>query len=517
MEAQALSLSTNLRMLTGSNALLDRTVSTATSRACGFSGSCSVPGLPEFIIGLDQRVAELKYMLLKEDTRRLVVSAPGGIFGDNILYVTVSTETSLKSIAQSLFKHYDINDFQFSSEEDTKNQIENLIRQKGSGNMLLVLDDVWSKSESVIQDLKFEIPGFKILVTSVSKMVESCKGIPLALTVVGASLCRQPEVKWRATLRKWSQGQSILKSHEQLLLCLQTSVDALDELHKSCFLDLGMFPEDDRIAGTALMDMWMELYNLDDDQGLDALLRLSSRNLINLVPIRKAAGEIEGHCNEEFNSTWYDLNAPNVEVLILNIRSENYTLPEFIKRMSQLKIGDALNSGTIASPYMPENLKDREFDLCYDLKELPAGLCSYVHLQKLIITNSQELDALPKDLGNRENLEILRLHCCTKLKELRESIIRLGKLSLFDISDCSSITALPKQIDELSSLRFIDISGCEGLEMLPMSLTRLKKLKGVWCDEERSYLWKSIESDLCNVKINFVEEDRSRTLKKICQ
>ncbi|KAF5799835.1 putative P-loop containing nucleoside triphosphate hydrolase [Helianthus annuus] len=65
-------------------------------------------------------------MLLKDDTKVLVVSAPGGfgkttlakkfchdneikgIFGDNILFVTVSSETSLTSIAQSLFKHYDI-------------------------------------------------------------------------------------------------------------------------------------------------------------------------------------------------------------------------------------------------------------------------------------------------------------------------------------------------------------------------------------------------------------------------
>ncbi|KAM0068132.1 putative powdery mildew resistance protein, RPW8 [Helianthus debilis subsp. tardiflorus] len=608
---------------------------------------CVVPGLPEFTIGLDQHLPELKRMLLKDDTKVLVVSAPGGfgkttlakkfchddeikgIFGDhNILFVTVSSEPSLKSIAQSLFKHYDITKYDLKTEEDAKNQIENLVKQKGSGKMLLVLDDVWPNSASIIQDLKFDIPGYKILVTSrysfpefnctykleflnaeyaktlfchsafptgripdnnvpddlVNEMVESCKGIPLALTVVGASLSGQTDlVKWRATLKRWSRGQSILESHDELLCCLQTSIDALDEVCKKCFLDLGLFPEDCQIPGMALLDMWVELYELDDEGTLagENLYDLKLRNLINLVPIRKVAGETEDYCRQyyvtqhdvlrelaihrsrqgptvererpaaererliveihgnkfpkwwtqqpviahilsistdgEFSSTWDDLNAPNVEVLILNIRSEKYTLPDFIKKMIQLKIGNALSSGTTGSTYMLENLKDFEIDFCYDLKELPAGLCSSVQLKKLIITNCQELDALPEELGNLLNLEILGLHCCTKLKELPESVGSLHKLSSIDISDCSHMSALPTQIGELSSLKVIAISGCEGLQKLPKSLAELKKIEALICDEERLYLWKNIASDHSEVKINLVEEDRYGTFTKICQ
>ncbi|KAJ0729527.1 putative P-loop containing nucleoside triphosphate hydrolase, leucine-rich repeat domain superfamily [Helianthus annuus] len=552
--------------------------------------------------------------------------------------------------------------------------------------MLLVLDDVWPNSESIIRHLKFDIPGYKILVTSrysfpefnctykleflnaeyaktlfchsafpsgripdnnvpdylVNEMVESCKGIPLALTVVGASLSGQTDlVKWRATLKRRSRGQSILESHDELLCCLQTSIDALDEVCKKCFLDLGLFPEDDQIPGMALLDMWVELYELDDEGTLagENLYNLKLRNLINLVPIRKVAGETEDYCRQyrvtqhdvlrelaihlsrqgptvererlaaererliveihgnkfpkwwtqqpviarilsistdgEFSSTWDDLNAPNVEVLILNIRGEKYTLPDFIKKMIQLKvlivtgygvyptqlnnlevlaclvkpsrirfehvslspsiqhifklntlnkltfvmckIGNALNSGTTGSTYMLENLKDFEIDFCYDLKELPAGLCSSVQLKKLIITNCQELDALPEELGNLLNLEILGLHCCTKLKELPESVGSLHKLSSIDISDCSHISALPMQIGELSSLKVIAISGCEGLQKLPKSLAELKKIEALICDEERLYLWKNIASDHSEVKINLVEEDRYGTFTKICQ
>ena len=48
-------------------------------RAGGFSGSCSVPRLPNVVIGLDYRLDELKHRLLKDDDNQvLTVSTPGG-------------------------------------------------------------------------------------------------------------------------------------------------------------------------------------------------------------------------------------------------------------------------------------------------------------------------------------------------------------------------------------------------------------------------------------------------------
>ena len=121
-------------------------------------------------------------------------------------------------------------------------------------------------------------------------MVKYCKGFPLALTVIGASLCGQNVVKWRTTLKKLSEGQSVFQLNSQLLVSLQSSVDALEDLGivKECFLDLGSFPEDERIPASALMDIWVELYDLDEEgmYTTEYLLELSSRNLLNLVLTR---------------------------------------------------------------------------------------------------------------------------------------------------------------------------------------------------------------------------------------
>jgi len=53
-------------------------------------------------------------------------------------------------------------------------------------------------------------------------------------------------------------------------------------------MDLGLFPEDQRIPVTALIDMWAELYGLDND-GIEAMTiinKLHSMNLANVLIAR---------------------------------------------------------------------------------------------------------------------------------------------------------------------------------------------------------------------------------------
>ncbi|KAI3704366.1 hypothetical protein L1987_74584 [Smallanthus sonchifolius] len=644
IELQAKMMSTSMRSLIeiyDLAAKMDQVLSAVTTHHVRANPrSCRVPGFPEHIVGFNRHLEELKCRLLKYDTQVLVISGPAGsgkttlakllchdneikdIFGVDILYVTVSRASSVKIIIQNLFEHYGENHHEFQTDEEARNQLENLIKRMGTNKMLLVLDDMWSESESIIQDLKFQTPGYKILVTSrflfprfsstyelgllndedartllchsafpsdripinvtddlVNKIAKFCKGLPLALNVVGASLCGQPMLKWKTTLKKWSESRSMLQLNNSMLLSLKSSVDELDELPnvKDCFLDLGSFPEDKRISANFLMDMWVELYNLDDE-GIytsENLLELSLRNLINLVPISLQRTNSYSTADEVFSSVWYDLTAPKVEVLTLNIRCKSYTLAEFIKRMGHLKmisitsyndypsqlhnlsfmeclsnlrtirfkhlsfssiqhifalrnlrklsfvmceIGNALISCiTDSLPYTLSNLTDLEIDMCYDLKELPSLLCNLVHLQKLSITSCQELDVLPKGLGSLSNLEILMLHCCTKLQELPISIGSLRNLSFIDISDCLCISLLPEEIGELCGLKMLKMDGCSGLKELPVSMRKLWQLEDVICDEETSYLWMDFESDLPNTKITIVEDDKLESFIKIVQ
>ena len=106
---------------------------------------------------------------------------------------------------------------------------------------------------------------------------------------MGRSLAGQPLEVWRKRESEWSKGSSILDSETKLFLCLQSSLDALDKgftTVKDCYLDLGSFPEDYKIPVGVLIDMWAELYDLDDDIVFAYVHELCNRNLATLVDER---------------------------------------------------------------------------------------------------------------------------------------------------------------------------------------------------------------------------------------
>ena len=81
---------------------------------------------------------------------------------------------------------------------------------------------------------------------------------------------------------KLSGGQSVVASEADLRKCFQSSLDALndeDVMLKECFMDLGSFPQDQKIPASALIDK----------DGVDAIAnlhKLSSWSLLNLVVTR---------------------------------------------------------------------------------------------------------------------------------------------------------------------------------------------------------------------------------------
>ncbi|KAI5425934.1 hypothetical protein KIW84_031671 [Lathyrus oleraceus] len=72
------------------------------------------------------------------------------------------------------------------------------------------------------------------------------------------------------------------------------SLDILEDINqKECFMDMGLFPEDQRIPVIVLIDIWAELHELDEDgtKAMAIVHDLITRNLINLIATRKVATE----------------------------------------------------------------------------------------------------------------------------------------------------------------------------------------------------------------------------------
>jgi len=258
------------------------------------------------------------------------------------------------------------------------------------------------------------------------------------------------------------------------------------------------------------------------------------------------------------------MQAPEVEVLLLNFQTEKYSLPEFIERMNKLKVLVLHNYGFVAAelsnfPLLGSlsNLKrirlekvsipslfltsmkwrklekmslvmcnidqafnkstnkisdafpklvDLTIDYCNDLEELPTGFCDLVLLRKLSITNCHKLSALPEDMGNLLDLEVLRLNSCIELTELPGTIGGLHKLQILDLSECLSVTELPEQIGQLDDLRKLYMIECSSCE-LPSSVANLVHLKEVIGDQETAMSWNRFKPCLPSLTIKVHKEN----------
>ncbi|CAN1325440.1 Probable disease resistance protein At5g66900 [Linum perenne] len=644
-----------------------------------------VPEPPTNAVGLEFPLKELKMEVFKDETPLVVVSAPPGcgkttlaklfcndmevqdIFKGNIFFITVSKKPTTEGIVRKLFQHngYKVPDLR--SEEDAVFHLEQFLKNIRPDPILFVLDDVWPESVSLVENFQFQIPSYKILVTSrsvfpqygsmykltplnyndsrtlfcnwaffpgqawdipselVNQMVKGCKGFPLSLKIVGRSLCGEPVEIWKKREMEISKVGSIFE-YSDLLYCLQRSLDALDSnpTVKECFKDLASFPEDHLIPATALIDMWAEMYKLDDTglQAISNLHELCTRNLADIVVTRADANsysqqfvtqhdllrelaihqtnlgtfeqrerlilEVTGNdvpdwwmeqkqlridsrlmsiaTDERFSRTWCNIQAPKLEVLVLNCHTKSYTLPEFITGLDKLKtliimnhgilpaevpnfqllgrlsnlrkirlerisvplsgftsvqfrklekitlvlchIGQAFSpSSTIVVSEALPKLIEINIDYCKDLVEFPSGIGQLTELKRLRITNCHNLATLPREIGKLVNLEDLRLSSCIELAELPDTIGNLQNLSILDISECVDIRRLPQQIRELQNLRKLKMMGCSTGFELPESIFSLEHLEEVECDEETEGVWEPFACVLGNLKIKVNKED----------
>ncbi|XP_010028291.2 probable disease resistance protein At5g66900 isoform X1 [Eucalyptus grandis] len=330
----------------------------------------SVPAAPNFIVGseVEASLSKLRERLLKEGASVIVLTGPGGCgkttllkklchdvaiegkFKDNIMFVPVSKKPNLTDVVQKMYRHNGFKVPEIKSEEDAVHCLQQLLNKIGQNPVLLVLDDVWKESESIVD--KFvcdDIKDYKIVVTSryefprfrpvhhlnplthdeavelflqcatvddrsmgtpdtklLSEIVEHCKRLPLVIKVVAKSLRGQHYAFWRKKLNELNDGGSLLDSEVEINTCLRKSLDDMngDPSIKERFMDLGSFPEDCKIPVTALIDMWVELYRLDPN-GLRAftdLHELVSRNLADLVVTRRDSSDD----HESYSSHYYN-------------------------------------------------------------------------------------------------------------------------------------------------------------------------------------------------------------------
>ncbi|XP_019094725.1 PREDICTED: disease resistance protein ADR1-like [Camelina sativa] len=227
-----------------------------------------------------------------------------GLFNNKVLFLTVSRSPNFENL-----------------ESRIREFLNDGVRQR----KLVILDDVWTRDS--LDRLLSKIRGSTNLVVSQSKLadpkttynvellkedeamsllclcafeqnsppspfsknlvkqvVDECKGLPLSLKVLGASLKNKPERYWEGVVKRLSRGEAVDETHESRVFAhIEESIENLDPKIRKCFLDMGVFPEDKKIPLDVLTDVWVERHYIDEETAFSFVLRLADKNLLTIV------------------------------------------------------------------------------------------------------------------------------------------------------------------------------------------------------------------------------------------
>jgi len=546
----------------------------------------SVPELFDFQVGLRSLVHELKKRFLCNDVTLLAVKGMGGSgkttlatalcndtevkdhFRDRIFFETVSQCPNIEKLLDRMWdKVVGGRRPDFYNIQDARIQLQQRLRQMEPRPTLVVLDDVWEIDH--LEKLLFEGKGYKTLITTrnnivvksdyrydlpclrepdavslfcysafdqnsipetaddnlVKEIIAECKGLPLALKVIGRSLHGQPPEAWITAKDKLSQGQTISEYHKTALLKrMATSIDTLDEEVRECFLDMGIFPEAKKFSADSLLDLGVYVHKLQWTAAFTILIELVSRNLVNLVnnqkgtmvnsygssrdlsliqhdmlrdlamyltrqePInrlkrlimpqkadsipkkwKKAAkctfdAEIVSfHTGPMEEKDWCHMNFPKAKALILNFSASEYFLPPFMHSMHKLKVLIIVNHNSKRATLKGVSV----FSSLTRLK--------VVQLERVILPPLQEYGQSWQKL---EKLSLILCEGCGNMTRLYMGLyLKFPSLLEFTIDHCSNLEELPVSICNMTSLQRLSVTNCHDLHKLSNDIGDLISLQ----------------------------------------
>jgi disease resistance protein RPS2 len=354
-------------------------------------------------------------------------------------------------------------------------------------------------------------------------VADECKGLPLALKVIGGSMVGKtmpPEWEFQLDCLRESRQLPEQQEEEALFGRLKLSYDNLDNdnpVLKECFLSFAAFPEDHTVPMEELIKFWKAQGLLHDPTktfGDDPTL--FAYYLVGLLIVRSLIEVVEIECKVHDVMRDLALHIIEGQTPIKCLYRPGKELVEFpgdwiwtdkwqpceLRKLSLMhNVLTTLNGTTFCAPKlevlllagnerleaMPkqflegiENLKVLDLSKCCELKSLPREIGNLRQLTHLDLHGCRKLESLPKEIGKLTQLTHLDLQLCD-LKSLPKEIGKLRQLTHLDLQSCK-LKSLPKEVGKLTQLIHLNLSHCRDLERLPKSIGYLQSLQ--WFDLE---------------------------------
>jgi Leucine-rich repeat (LRR) protein len=485
--------------------------------------------------------------------------------GGELIWLTVSQTPNIKGLYDSFWRQLGLRPTSFQLEEYRTRLYNEFLRRR----VFIVLDDVWdkgvleqldlakgrgsvtlvttrnqpvSKKAGVIDEDEVQIGvlskedswklfcvhafprGLSNIPSQLQEVPESvaeeCKGLPLALKVIGGSMVgKTTRQEWEFQLKCLRESRELPQQQEEEALFgrLKLSYDNLDNdnpVSKECFLGFAAFPEDYIVEMEELIKSWKAQGLLDDPTKMfgDDPTRsayylvglLIGRSFIELaqtdaykvhdVMRGMALHIIEGQkwitCLYrpgkelvEFPKDWIQTyERQPCEVRKLSLLENDLTTLNGVT-FSAPKLQVLLLARNEKLEAMPkqflrgiENLKALDLSKCRKLISLPREIGNLTQLTHLYLDFCQNLESLPEEMGKLTQLTRLHLNQCGSLKSLPKEVGKLTQLTHLHLNQCGNLKSLPKEVGKFTQLTHLHLNQCGNLKSLPKEVGNLTQL-----------------------------------------
>ncbi|XP_034675196.1 disease resistance protein RML1A-like [Vitis riparia] len=350
------------------------------------------------------------------------------------------------------------------------------------------------------------------------RVIAYAQGLPLALEVLGSSLCKKSKDEWECALNKLEKIPDM-----EIRKVLQTSFDELDDDQKNIFLDIAIFfneVEEDfttemlnsfgfsAISGIRTLIDKSLIRNLDDELHMHDLLIEMGKEIVRRTSPKEPGKRTRLWEQQDIcHVLEKNMGTDEVEVIDFNLSGlkEICFTTEAFGNMSKLRLlaihessfsDDSECSSRLmqCQVHISDDFKFHYDELRllmweeYPLKSLPSDFKSqnlvflsmtkshltrlwegnrvFKNLKYIDLSDSKYLAETP-DFSRVANLKILNFEGCTQLRKIHSSLGDLDKLIGLSFKNCINLEHFPG-LDQLVSLEALNLSGCSKLEKFPV-------------------------------------------------
>ncbi|KAF8029502.1 hypothetical protein BT93_E2034 [Corymbia citriodora subsp. variegata] len=294
------------------------------------------------------------------------------------------------------------------------------------------------------------------------QIVESCRGIPLAIRTIGSILFfKKTDAEWLDFEHEISAVSAESKNHSITSTLLKLCYHHLPPHLKECFAFCSLFPRDWVIDKQLFTSLWMAegfiqpIDNVDCDMqdiAHDYFMDLLRRNFFQDC----TKDELGNVTSCKMHDLMYELAcrvagteySKSVDERVRHVleRTTSNIHQTVLQRKKCLRT--IITQRIILSCQFLRVLEWRNGVI----EVLPECICMLKHLTFLDLSGNKQISVFPDSVKEMQALQVLKLSGCCKLRNLPGDIRKLVNLRQLEISNCHSLSHMPRGLGELTLL-----------------------------------------------------------------